>query len=531
MDSHFSDENNLDAGGVKNLPLILLILDGWGIAPSWGGNAITLAKTPNFDKLWRSCPSSTLRASGGAVGLPEDAPGNSEAGHLNIGAGRVVHQDFPMINDQIKSGKFFENLAMKQALEHAHKNRSCVNIVGLLSKTGTHSHIDHLFALLNYFKKSNFTRVEIHLFSDGRDSDPMSGIEYISEVEEEIKKIGVGRVASVTGRYYGMDRDNRWGRTARAYNAMVLGEAEKCEKAIDVFSQSYRRGITDEFIEPRVIVDKENQISTVKNGDSIIFFNFRSDRIRQLVKAFIEPTLEGFPDKKNLTDLFIATFATYAEMGSENIARVFEPDKVRSPLAKVLSENSIRQYHIAETEKYPHVTYFINGGRAKPFPGEDWEMIPSPKVKTYDLAPKMSANGIADKLISKINRRSYEIYIVNFANADMVGHTGNLESVIEAVSFVDLCLGRICDVAIRNNATLMICADHGNAEQMVNPATSDADTEHTTNPVPFIIMNKGAGRKVALTPIGKLADIAPTILKLIGIKNSIEMDGKSLIVE
>jgi 2,3-bisphosphoglycerate-independent phosphoglycerate mutase len=531
LDSYFSSQNNLGKGGSQNLPLILLILDGWGIAPSWGGNAITLAKTPNFDRLWRNYPSTTLRASDGAVGLPEDAPGNSEAGHLNIGAGRVVHQDFPMINDQIKNGKFFENSAMKQALLHAQKNKSCVNLIGLLSKTGTHSHIDHLFALLNYFKKFNFTKVAIHLFSDGRDADPMSGIEYISEVEEEIKKIGVGRVASVTGRYYGMDRDNRWGRTARAYSAMVLGEAEKCEKAIDVFSQSYRRGITDEFIEPRVIVNKENQISTIKNGDSIIFFNFRSDRIRQLLRAFIEPTLESFPDKKNLSDLFIATFATYAEMGSENITRVFEPDKVRSPLAKVLSENNISQYHIAETEKYPHVTYFINGGRAKPFPSEDWEMIPSPKVRTYDLAPKMSAKGITDKLISKLNKKYYESYIVNFANADMVGHTGNLESVIQAVSFVDLCLGRICDFAIRNNATLMICADHGNAEQMVNPSTSDADTEHTTNPVPFIIMNKGAGGNVALAPIGKLADIAPTILKLISIEKAIEMDGKSLIVK
>lgn len=531
MDSYFSSQKNATSDNLINLPLILLILDGWGIAPSWGGNAITLAKTPNFDRLWRSCPSSTIRASDGAVGLPEDAPGNSEAGHLNIGAGRVVHQDFPMINREIESGKFYENSAMKQVLLHAQKNQSAVNLVGLLSKTGTHSHIDHLFALLNYFKKSNFNNVFIHLFSDGRDSDPMSGIEYISEVEEEIKKIGVGRVASVMGRYYGMDRDNRWGRTARAYNAMILGEAEKCEKAIDVFSQSYRRGITDEFIEPRVIVDKENQISTIKNDDSIIFFNFRADRIRQLVKALVGQNIKGFEDKKNLSDLFVATFATYEEMGSENIARIFEPDKVRSPLAKIISENNLRQYHIAETEKYPHVTYFINGGRTKPFPGEDWEMVPSPKVRTYDLSPKMSAKGITDRLILKINRRSYHVYVVNFANADMVGHTGNLESVIQAVSFVDLCLGRICDAVIKNSATLMICADHGNAEQMVNPATSDADTEHTTNPVPFMIMKNAEEKKLILNPSGKLADIAPTMLGLIGAEKPIEMDGVCLIKE
>jgi 2,3-bisphosphoglycerate-independent phosphoglycerate mutase len=526
--SPFEGEIRNAKSGFRNLPLVLVILDGWGIAPSWGGNAITLAKTPNFDRLWRDYPSTILRASDGAVGLPEGTPGNSEAGHLNIGAGRIVHQDFPMINREIENGKFFENKTMKAVLEHAQKNNSFIHLIGLLSKTGTHGHINHLYALLNYFKKNNFAHVAIHFFSDGRDSDPMSGIEMVVEAEAEIKKIGIGRIASIMGRYYGMDRDNRWGRTARAYRALVLGEAEQCEQPVDVFSQSYRMGVTDEFIEPRVIVDRENRMMNVADNDSVIFFNFRSDRIRQLVKAFVRPAPETFPDKKNLNNIFVATFATYEETGSENIARVFEPDKVREPIAKALSDNGLRQFHTAETEKYPHVTYFINGGKSDPHPGEIWEIVHSPKVKTYDLAPKMSAKAVAEKLLLKMNKKQFDVYIANFANPDMVGHTGSLEATMQAVSFVDFCLGRIIDMAQKREATVVITADHGNAEQMVNPGTGDADTEHTTNPVPFIIFNKNIDNRIKLQQSGKLADISPTIMQIIGVKKPPQMSGTSL---
>lgn len=513
-------------------PFVLCILDGWGIAPSWGGNAIASADTPNFNKLLRSWPNTTLLASGQAVGLPEGSPGNSEAGHLNIGAGRKVHQDQTVIDTQIDNGKFYDNKVLIGAFTHAKENNSNVHILGLLSKTGTHAHINHLYALLNLAKKLNFNRVYIHLFSDGRDSDPLSGIELIDEVEKKIAEIGVGWIASIGGRYYSMDRDNRWGRTARAYNYLVRGEAEKESHPRQVFAKSYSEGVSDEFIEPKLIVSRNHQTELVSDNDSIILFNFRTDRIRQLTKAFISDDLPEFQDRKKLKDLYFVSFDMYGNGYSDKVFRPFAPDGIENPLARILSNAKIKQFHIAETEKYPHVTYFINGGKETPFLGEEDLAIPSPNVKTYDLTPKMSAELVTNTLVEKIKKNEADFYLVNFANPDMVGHSGNLKATEQAVGFVDKMLAKLLNEISNQNGNIFITADHGNAEQMVNPSSGQPDTEHTTNPVPFIMAGRSIGKNRILATNGSIWNITPTILDFLEIRKPEELSSsESLIIK
>ena len=513
----------------RRIPFLLLILDGWGLAPDWGGNAISLANTPVFDDLWKNYPHTSLIASGSQVGLPEEAPGNSEAGHMNIGAGKIVHQDITLIDEQIFDSGFKKSKVFGDLISHTKKYNSNFHVMGLLSKAGTHSHIKHLAPLLNEIKGRGIHQVYIHLFSDGRDSDPMKGIEYIGEVEEIIKKCGIGLVESICGRFYAMDRDNRWGRTARAYNALIKAEAEKCSSAKKIFSQFYSRRITDEFIEPSIVVNPHQTFVPISDNDSVIMFNFRSDRVKQITQAFLSQKLDQFPDRHKLSNIKFATFTVY-QTEDDLAEHVFEPEKIREPLAKVISDNNLRQFHCAETEKFPHVTYFINGANTKSYPKEDRLAIPSPKIKSYDLMPKMNAPKVASTLLRALDSGYYDFYIINFANPDMVGHTGNLSAAIAAVKYIDECLGTISRKILAKEGTMVVCADHGNVEQMVNPQTGEADTEHTTNPVPFILVNNELKNKIALQMSGALSNIAPTILELYGFEKPREMTTRSSLI-
>lgn len=513
----------------RRIPFLLLILDGWGLAPDWGGNAISLANTPVFDDLWKKYPRTSLIASGSQVGLPEEAPGNSEAGHINIGAGKIVHQDITLIDEQILDSGLKKSKVFNDLIGHCQKYHSNFHIMGLLSKAGTHSHIKHLTPLLNEIKMRGISQVYIHLFSDGRDSDPMKGIEYISEVENIIGKSGIGVIESICGRFYAMDRDNRWGRIARAYNALTKAEAEKCSSAKKIFSQFYSRRITDEFIEPSIVVNPHQTFLPISDNDSVIMFNFRSDRVKQITQAFLDPKLEQFPDRKKLSNLKFATFTVY-QTEDDLAEHIFEPEKIKEPLAKIISDNNLRQFHCAETEKFPHVTYFFNGANTKPYPKEDRLAIPSPKVKSYDLVPKMNAAKVLSILNRSLDSGYYDFYIINFANPDMVGHTGNLRAAIAAVKYIDECLGVISRKILAKEGTLVVCADHGNVEQMVNPQTGEADTEHTTNPVPFILVNNELKNKISLQMSGALSNISPTILELYGFKKPQEMNSRSSLI-
>lgn len=509
-------------------PVVVLILDGWGLAPSWGGNAIALAKTENFDRLWRTYPSTSISASGVDVGLPDGAPGNSEAGHLNIGAGRVVGQDVAQISKLIESGKLAENKTVQEAVDHARAHDSAIHLMGLLTKTGTHAHLEHLYALLDVISKSSVTKVFLHLFSDGRDASPMSGIEYIDEMIHKIESIGVGKIASVAGRFYAMDRDNHWGRTARAYNALVNGEAEQATSPREIFSYSYSKGITDEFIEPRIIVSKETPFHPISDNDSVILYNFRLDRVRQLLAAFTREALPEFPDRKKLNNLYFCSFISDPDV-RDSVHSIFKFETIANPIAKVLSDQNVSHLHLAETEKYAHITYFLNGGQENPFPLETRILIPSLRVRSYDFTPKMQAEKITLTLIQKIEEGAAGVFFVNIANADMIGHTGNLTSAITAVNMVDQCLKVICEKVLQKQGSLIITADHGNVEQMVNPVSGHPDTEHTTNPVPFILVSDKY-KTVQLVSGGALRNIAPTVLDLLQIPKASEMsDSISLI--
>jgi len=507
----------------------LAIMDGWGLAPPWGGNAVATASTPVFDELWREQPHCELSASGPDVGLPENSPGNSEAGHFNIGAGRIVHQDISVINEKIKNGNLKDNHAILGIIEHAKKNKSAIHLVGLLSKTGTHSDIAHVYPILRLIKEKGLKKVFLHLFSDGRDSDPMSGIEMIEEVEKELKTIGIGKISTIIGRFYAMDRDKRWGRTVRAYNAMTKAEAEVADSASEIFADSYKRGVTDEFIEPKIIVNKNQPKHTIKDNDAVVVFNFRPDRIRQIVHCFTSAKIDEFSDRDILKNLKLVTFSSCGERVCDT-EPAFQPDIIVTPLAETLAKKGYSQYHIAETEKYAHVTYFLNGGNEKENKGEVWEMIPSPKVRTYDTVPKMNAEKICNTLIKNIKKGSFDFYVVNFANPDMVGHTGNLKAVMQAVSFIDKQIGKLLKVIEGLDGTMLICSDHGNAEQMLHPKSQGPDTEHTTNPVPFIVVNKELKNNICLKNKGALSNIAPTILDIMGIdKPEVMVSRESLI--
>ena len=532
-------------------PVVLIILDGWGLAPAGPGNAISQAKIPNFQKFWAAYSKTQLSASGQAVGLPKGERGNSEAGHLNLGAGQIVFQDLPRIDMAIADGNFFENPAFKQAVAHVKKNNSTLHLLGLIGAGGVHSSIEHLIALIHLAKTENISNLYLHLFTDGRDSPPTSAITYLQKVEEELRKTGVGKIASLMGRYFAMDRDNRWERTQKAYEALVLGVGKTGTSITQAIQESYAAGKTDEFIEP-VILNKEGLI---KDNDAVIFFNFRIDRPRQLTKAFVLPDFEKleikkvsfdpyaeryglkiyevprgtttFKRKKVLKNLFFVTLTEY-EKGLPVVV-AFPPEPVKLPLARILAENNLRQLHIAESEKYPHVTVFFDGGREQPFPGEDWVEIPSPKVATYDLKPEMSARELTEQLLKRLKSGLYDFILVNFANPDMVGHTGVISAGIKACEVVDECLGKIVNSVLNLGGCCLITADHGNIEEMINLTTGEIDTEHSTNPVPFIFVNKQLNLGGRILPRGILADVAPTILALFGINKPELMTGKNLL--
>lgn len=501
-------------------PLLLLILDGWGVAEPWGGNAITTAHTPNFNFLYKNYPKTTVQASGQSVGLPGNEMGNSEVGHLNIGAGKIVRQDITVINESIDDNSFFKNQKLIKTFEDVKKNDATLHLYGLVSDGGIHASIKHLFALIKMCKDNGIENLKIHAITDGRDTDTLSAIELMTKVEFLIKELGCGKVVSLIGRYFAMDRDNRWDRISKAYNLVTDGQGEYFENSLKAISSQYRNGKTDEFIEPCILTKDKDDL--IKDGDTVIFFNFRSDRARQMSEAFTKKEFKNFDRKKK--DVRLLTFVPYGlEMyGQESIESVFEPDSIQGCLASHLSELSINQLHIAETEKYPHVTYFFNGNNERQLNLEERILIPSPRVKTYDLAPEMSASQISANLIAETKKNKFGFIVANFANADMVGHTGNFLSTVKAVETLDQELGLILRAFRDLQYTVIITADHGNAEQMVNPITGSVDTEHTKNPVPFIVFN--FPEQLTLSSGGKLANIAPTICDLIKIEKHQSFD-------
>ena len=512
-------------------PVLLAIMDGWGERDEREGNGIKLANTPNIDKWRATRPWTLLGAAEKSVGLPLGQMGNSEVGHLNLGAGFVVMQDITLIDDSIADGSFFENEAFNNAIGHVKQRGSQLHIIGLLGTGGVHSHMNHEKALLELAKRRGLEKVYIHAFTDGRDTMPQSGIGYMHDLESYMAALGVGKVATVTGRYYAMDRDRRWERTKLAYDAMVSGVGRPAASAQAAIQRSYDEGVTDEFIQPAVVVTEHDRLlATVQPGDSIICFNFRADRVRQITKAFVLQDFDGFA-REALRELIYVTMTEYEKGLPVQIA--FENADVEVPLAQVISSAGLRQLHVAETEKYAHVTFFFNGGREAPFPGEDRLLVQSPKeVATYDLKPEMSAYGIRDGLLKAIDDGTYDFIIVNFANADMVGHTGVIPAVVKAVETVDTCLGAVVDALLANGGVALITADHGNAELLIDPATGGPHTAHTTNPVPCILVaapNIGL-EGATLRSGGRLSDVAPTILDLLGIPRSSQMTGTSLIV-
>ncbi len=504
----------------------LIILDGWGVGPAWGGNAILQAKTQNMDIWWRTYPHTTLLASGEAVGLPPNTAGNSETGHLNIGAGRVVPQDLVFINNFIKDGNFFKNEKILSAFEHVKKNASALHIMGLVGTGTVHSCLDHLFEIMKMAKANQVTPVYLDLFTDGRDSDPESALGILEIINRKIKEIGVGQISSICGRYFAMDRDKNWGRTSRAYNAMTKGEAIESLNIRDAISKSYLRNITDEFIVPHLILDENHQKHLISDNDAVIFFNFRPDRSRQISYAFTDIKIPALNDRKILKNLYLLTFINRDPNPIGVVA--FQTDEIKDTLAETISSRGLTQFHIAETEKYAHVTYFIDGGREKTLPKESRTVIPSPKVNTYDLSPAMSAEQITKSTIANADK-DFSLIIVNYANADMVGHTGNFYATVQAIECVDLFLGKLVASLLQNNYTIVVTSDHGNADEMINPKTNQPQTEHTTNPVPFVIISKEMElSKRKLIANGALANIAPTILEIMGIPKPAEMTAISL---
>ena len=501
-------------------PLALIILDGFGYNPSDYGNAIAAAKKPNIDHLFATCPHTLIGASGMDVGLPDGQMGNSEVGHTNIGAGRIVYQELTRITKSIADGDFFTNEALTAAIENCKKNHSALHLMGLCSDGGVHSHNKHLYGLLQLAKQAGLNKVYVHCFMDGRDVPPTSGRDFIAELEAEMNKIGVGQIASVMGRYYAMDRDNRWERVVRAYDAIVNGEGNFNVSAVDAMEKSYGAEVTDEFVEPTVCVKGAG----VQNGDSIIFFNFRPDRARELTRTIVDPVFTGFERKGGKKDVFFVCMTQYdATMPDVHVA--FKPQSLANTFGAYISGKGLTQLRIAETEKYAHVTFFFNGGVEAPYEGEDRALIPSPKVATYDLQPEMSAYLVTDEVEKRILSGNYDVMILNYANCDMVGHTGVFDAARKAVEAVDTCLGRTVDAILKMGGTALITADHGNADQMYE-ADGSPFTAHTTNPVPFLVVGQGDCK---LRKGGRLADLAPTMLKLLGLPQPAEMTGTSII--
>ena len=500
-------------------PVLLCIMDGFGKNPDTYGNAIAAAKKPNLDRIFAENPMTYIGASGLDVGLPDGQMGNSEVGHTNIGAGRVVYQELVRITKAIEDGSFFKNPALVDAMENCKKNNSALHLAGLLSNGGVHSHNTHLYALLKMAKDFGIEKVFVHCLMDGRDVSTTSGKGFIEELEQKMKEIGVGKIATVEGRYYAMDRERKFDRVEKTYRAMTSLDAPKFDDAAAMMEKSYADGVTDEFIVPCVSKDAE----PVKDGDSIVFFNFRPDRAREITRAFVDPDFDGFKREKEPKVFYVCMTQYEAEMPNVEVA--FKPERIDMPLGEVFSKAGLRQLRIAEFTKYAHVTFFFNGGEETVYEGEDRILIDSPDVATYDLKPEMSAYEVTDTLVNKINEDIYDAIILNFANCDMVGHTGVTEAAIKAVETVDKCLGEVVECAKRNGIRLAVTADHGNADRMVEPDGSP-NTAHTTNPVPFVIVGTG---ELKLRSGGKLADIAPTLLELMGLPAPAEMTGKSLI--
>ena len=528
-------------------PLVLIILDGWGYRAETRANAIALARKPTYDQLLRDYPNTLIHTSGKYVGLPEGQMGNSEVGHLNIGAGRIVHMDITRIDLMIQNGDLFSHPVLLEAMQHARSGGRRLHIFGLVSDGGVHSHQNHLYALLRMAKQNGVDRTFVHAFMDGRDTLPTNGAGYLEQLQVKMREYNVGRIASVSGRYYAMDRDRRWGRIAKAFHAMVSGEGEggRYIDAVQGLKDSYNKNVSDEFVVPFVCIDNHGQaLATIRGEDACICFNFRADRARQITRALARNSglneqagrdLPGaddldatIPRDRAPRSLHYVCMTQYDKNFSLPV--VIPRESLNNILANVMAQMNMRNLRVAETEKYAHVTYFFNGGVEKPFPGEDRVLVPSPKVATYDLKPEMSAAGIADAVIKAANDTAFDVIIVNFANADMVGHSGKIEPTVKAVETVDACLGRIEPAVRARGGALLITADHGNAELMIDPATGGPHTAHTTNPVPFIVIAENV-KQFTLRPDGSLRDISPTILGMLGVDEPADMTGKDLRVK
>lgn len=510
-------------------PIVLTVLDGWGYSPETTNNAVALARKPNYDALLKKFPNVLIHTSGPFVGLPEGQMGNSEVGHLNIGAGRIVQMDITRLDAKIASGEFFHEPLLLQAMERGRTHQ--LHLMGLVSDGGVHSHINHLFALLQMAKQNNVSRVFVHAFTDGRDTPPNSGIGFVQRLQKKMNELGVGGIATVSGRYYAMDRDNRWERIRHAYDAIVHSKAEtKFPDAVSALKANYERLITDEFVVPAVITNTSDSrlaspTAIIRDEDAVVFFNFRADRARQMTRALADPGFKEFADPARPKDLFYVGMTQY-DKAWPWLRYIQAPEKLEQILAQVFGEMGLKNMRCAETEKYAHVTYFFNGGIEKPYTNEERILVPSPKVPTYDLQPEMSAGGVTDAVEKAVTKGDFDAIIMNFANADMVGHTGKLEATIKAVEIVDECLGRIHVALERCGGAWIITADHGNAEMMVDPVTGGPHTYHTTNPVPFILLSED--NQVRLRAGGSLRDIAPTLLGVLGIPAPKEMTGRDL---
>ena len=509
----------------KRGPIALIVIDGWGHSAAREGNAISIAETPFYDELCEKYPSTLLVAHGARVGLPAGVMGNSEVGHLNIGSGRVIRMDVSLVDHEIETGEFFRNVVLTQAVERARQAPRALHLMGLLSDGQVHSSLTHLFALLKMAKEHGLERVFVHCFLDGRDTPPQSGVQYLAQLERKLAEIGCGEIATVVGRYYAMDRDKRWERTKRAFDLLTKAIGEHETDPIAAVRQSYERGVTDEFVEPIVIVRSDaSPVATIKDDDSVIFFNFRPDRARQLTRALALPDFHEFPIADRPRVHFVC-FTMYDN--TFNLPVAFPPRHHQNVLAEVWGKSCVRNYRLAETEKYAHVTYFFNGGVEKEYPCEQRLLVPSPKIATYDLQPEMSAFKVTDKVLRGVDDGETDVFVINFANPDMVGHTGKLDKTIEACQYVDTCLGWITKRIRQASGITLITADHGNAEQMIDPITGGPHTAHTTNPVPFHLIDEES-LGVKLREGGALEDVAPTLLGLLDVEKPPEMTGRDL---
>jgi len=527
-----------------NKPLVLIILDGWGYAPPSNANAISLARKPNYDRLLKEFPNTLIHTSGRYVGLPAGHMGNSEVGHLNIGAGRVVYMDITKIDVMVENGEFFSNPVLLEGIKNARSGGRRLHLCGLLSDGGVHSHQNHLYALLRMARQNGVDRVFVHCFMDGRDTLPTSGAGYVQQLQQKMRELGTGKIATVNGRYYAMDRDKKWDRELKAFDAMVHGKGEggTYVDPVQGAKDSYNRDVTDEFIIPFVCVDNRGEaLGAIRDEDTVINFNFRADRARQITRCLARESGLTAQGGRDLPDAEALDAAIPRERVPKNLEYicmtqydkqftlpfVVPPDSLKNILANVMADHNLRNLRVAETEKYAHVTYFFNGGIEKPFPGEDRVLVPSQKVATYDLKPEMSARGIAENVIKAVNDSTFDVLIVNFANADMVGHSGKIPPTVQAVETVDSCLGEIYNAVRQRGGAMLITADHGNAEMMIDPATGVPHTAHTTNPVPFIVVSEDAG-KFGLRADGSLQDISPTVLGMLGFEQPKDMTGHNL---